>query len=576
LSLNKKPKDILKEIQEIFEDIKENTGWESTRLPSDVKFEIGDAPEYFENFGIIRKKNKIIFGNWINEVEPKAVSSHFWEFIIIRECFAFFFEDRLLFGELSQLTSFILNFLALTYMKFKDPLSSQDIKFIPIQGRFLLSKESNNEKNNELYSKIATLLDTIIQGISYKMLYNTYMNFVIDTPLKDLDAEETIDDIKRYLTNDPEVIAAPIYLKKNTMEVLLKLVEYGSRSSTSDLSKELDINQSTVARQIAKLVSKFSANWRLEKNYFKLGLHSYILLIRFTNDNKNNIDAVSEELLKFNYIDRIFEGQNRNQYYIYTTFYCPHLIAERIAKKMKNLQEKKLIDTFEIELIKDRIYNISIINRKLQPNYKNYQKLLSKEIPVSKISLWNNNFLINKEKEIFERKDKPLLQFISKVISKSISKYGLFGTHRQSKWHEFITENNIDPNNVSDTINFLNKLLNQTMERKLCSFRFHFELSGTAGTNLLIMKINAKSENYDYEKLIDEISIFGLMPILKTIEGIYFLVIGLDYNNKITKLIEKFLKNKGISCETLSVKSKIFRFIDYSELYDFDSKKWFL
>ena len=55
-----------------------------------------------------------------------------------------------------------------------------------------------------------------------------------------------------------------------------------------------------------------------------------------------------------------------------------------------------------------------------------------------------------------------------------------------------------------------------------------------------------------------------------------FLVFGLNYNNKITLLIEDFLKNKDLNCEIFSVKSKVFRYIDYSKLYDFDSKKWFL
>lgn len=560
----------------VFTDIKESTGWEPERLIKDIKIEIGDAPEYYENFGIVRKKTKFIFGNWINEVEPKTTSNYFWEFIIVRECFTFFFEERLLFGELSQLTSFILNFLALSYIQLKEPDGSLDTKFLPVQGRFLLPKENIDAMEKEIYSKIASLSDIIRRGSSYKLLLNTFMNFINETPIEELDLEETLDDIRRYISNDPEEIAAPIYLKRNTMEVLLKLIEFGFKSSTFDLSRELTVNQSTIARQISKLVSKFSANWRLEKNYLKLGLHTYVSIIRFTKDNKNNIDAVSEKLLTFDYIDRIFEGQNNDYFYIYTIFHCPHLVAERIAKSLQNLSEKRLLNSFELELTKDRFYRTSIINTRFKPNIENYKKLLTKEISVKKISLWNNNFIMNKEKENFERKDIPLLKLISFVLSKSISKYGLFGTHRQSKWNEFIRDNNIDPNNYSDTINFLNKLLNQTTEKELCNFRFNFSLSGTSGTDLLIMKIKSKIKNYNYAKIIDEISIFGLMPGLITLEGVYFLVFGLNFNNKITVLIEDFLRNKDLICETFSVKNKVFRYIDYSELYDFDSKKWFL
>ncbi|NPE06851.1 MAG: hypothetical protein GNW80_01095 [Asgard group archaeon] len=572
----KKPKDILEEIQIIFEDIKENIGWESTKLTSDIKFEIGDAPEYYENFGVVRERNKIVFGNWINEIEPKTVGNYFWEFMIVRECFTFFLEEKILFGELSQLTSFILNFLALSYIQLKEPDGSHDTKFLPIQGRFLLPKENLDEMEKEIYSKIVSLSDVIRQGSSYKLLFNTYMNFISETPLEELDLEETLDDIRRYISNDPEEIAAPIYLKKNTMEVLLNLVKFGFKSSTSDLSRELNVNQSTITRQIAKLVSKFSANWRLEKNFFKLGLHTYVSIIRFTKDNKNNIDAVSEKLLTFDYIDRIFEGQNNDYYYIYTIFNCPHLVAERIAKSLENLKEKRLLNSFEIELTKNRFYRTAIINTKFRPIIENYKKLLNKEIPVKKISFWNIDFILNKEKENFERKDIPLLKLISFLLSKSISKYGLFGTHRQSKWNEFVRDNNIDPNNYSETINFLNKLLNQTIERELCNFRFNFSLSGTSGTDLLILKIKSKEENYNYAKIIDEISIFGLMPGLVTLDGVYFLVFGLNFNNKITELIVDFLKSNELICETFSVKSKVFRYIDYSELYDFDSRKWFL
>ena len=168
MSFNKKTNDIFKEIQIVFEDISKNTGWEPKKLPKDIKIEFGEAPKYFESFGVIRSKRKIVFGSWIDKVEPKVVRNHFWEFLVIRECFSLFFDDNLLFGELSQLTNFILNFLALSYLQLKDPHSSQDIKFVPIHGRFLLTKEDIDEFEREIHFKISSLYDIVRQGSSYK------------------------------------------------------------------------------------------------------------------------------------------------------------------------------------------------------------------------------------------------------------------------------------------------------------------------------------------------------------------------------------------------------------------------
>jgi len=91
LSIKKKQSEILKEIQKVFDDICKKTSWEPTSSPKDIKIAIGDAPEYNERFGVNRKKDKIIFGDWIDKVKPKAVSDHFWEFLIIRESFTYFF-----------------------------------------------------------------------------------------------------------------------------------------------------------------------------------------------------------------------------------------------------------------------------------------------------------------------------------------------------------------------------------------------------------------------------------------------------------------------------------------------------
>ncbi|MHA1531987.1 MAG: hypothetical protein ACTSR6_08315, partial [Candidatus Heimdallarchaeota archaeon] len=243
MSSKKNTSDIFKKIQSVFEAIQKNTGWEPKRHPKDIRFEIGEAPEYYEVFGVKRTKKIIIFGDWIDKVKPKAVSEHFWEFLIIRESFALFFSDDLLFGVISQLVSIFLNLLGLSYLQMSNPQSARDIKFYPIRGRFLLSEEESiNDKDS--ISKIHSLIEIINQGTSYVMLYNTFMSFIEELEPEEIDPEEVLDDLSRYLSKDPEVIAAPIYIQRKTYEVLRNLIKFGFDTSANTIANAMNANQS--------------------------------------------------------------------------------------------------------------------------------------------------------------------------------------------------------------------------------------------------------------------------------------------------------------------------------------------
>ncbi len=575
MSVIKKPKDILEEIQSIFEDIKKNTGWEPTKLPSDIKIEIGVAPEYYELFGVDRKKDKLIFGDWISEVEPKAISNHFWEFLLIRESFTFFFSDDLLFGDISQLVNLLLNLLALSYLQEKDPKSAKDIKFVPIQGRFLSFHGKISKDDKELESKIYSLIEIINQGISYKMLFNTFANFIEDISLDDIDQDDVIDDIRRYLSNKPEEIAAPIYLKRNTTEVFLKLVELGYNSSAIAIADELNLNQSTVARQISKISSKFYAKWRLEKNFLKLGLQTYLLIVKIPLKNEKFLDAISDELLTTKYIDEYYEGRNTHFFFQYAVFGCPNVVSERISRKLEKQQNRGIIDSFELKIVKDRIFKTTIVNERFKPIRNNFVALLENKIPSKKITLWDYSYLIDVERDVLDKKDILLLKFISIIVSKSISKFGLFGAH-YSEYLKFIKENSLDLNNISEVINFLNQLQNRVLERYIIDYRFNISLSGTAKNSILFFRIKADSNSEIISKIIEKISIFSWILIIKSIDEVYMLILGPDYKHFIAGLIKDILSKNKLNYEIFSAKNKVYRNVAYDELFDFNSQRWSL
>lgn len=573
MSNNKKPKDILKEIQTIFENINKNTGWEPKRHPNEIKIEIGDAPEYHENFGVIRKENNLVIGKWIDEVKPKFRSEDLWEFIIIRESFTHFIDNSLLYGKQTLLVAFLLNLLALSYLQMMDPDSAIETKTIPIQNRFLMPIKNDHKSSEEILSTIWSLIEVINQGTTYKMLFNTFLSFIEDVNLDDIDSDEILDDLRRYLSKDQEEIAAPIYLKKNTIEVLKNLIEFGSNASSSRIAENLEVNQSTVTRQIAKLSSKFYTKWRLEKNYAKMALHSYVLIIRYPIENGNYLSVVYEDLLKIKYFREFYEGKNEHSHFQYAVIHCPHLISEKIAKKLSNFKQQGFVHSYDLKLIKNRIFKTTIVNKPFKSSLSNFKKLLNNEILSEKIVLWD----IHKHKDLIkgpiDKRDQSVLKFISFIISKSLSQFGIFGAH-VDKLQDFLIENNYDLNKIPECLTFLNKIQNKAIELGLIDYRINISLTGTASSDLCLFKIYNSMNEFD--DLIEKIAYFGWMIVLKTLDCIYFIILGPTYDNPITDEIKRIIKENGFKFECFSCKPKKFRYVDYNLLYDFSSNKWSL
>ena len=404
-------------------------------------------------------------------------------------------------------------------------------------------------------------------------MYNTFTNFIEDVSIEDIDIEEILDDLYRYLSNNPEEIAAPIKLKENSTNFLLKFIDFGADKSITELAKNIGVNQSTIARQIAKISSKFYARWRLEKNYKKLGLHSYLLLIRIPKNNKNLLDNLSDDILKISYVQQFYEGYNDCFYYQYSVFHCPHIISIRLENKLNLLIKKDMIHSYEIKQIKDRIFKTAIINKKFIPTIDNFKKLILGEIPVSKVILYNNDKQKNQYKETFDERDKDLFKFISIIISKSTSKYSLYGAHIEQLL-EFFIENDLDPNNQPECASFLNRLQKKAYERNLFEYRFNISLSGTASSNLFIVYIKSEFNDPNSQILIEKLSCFGWTVFIKTLEGFFLSLLGPDYNHPLANLIVKIISDFNFEYEAFSVKNKKFRFIDYSKLYDFKSQKF--
>ncbi|NHJ05300.1 MAG: hypothetical protein EAX90_10780, partial [Candidatus Heimdallarchaeota archaeon] len=226
------PEKIREGMNEIISEIRKETNWDLMRNLSDITITIGDAPEYFESFGVSRSSQDLIFGEWLEKLEPDYTKESLVEYLIIRESFSLFFKESLLFSEIRMLTDFFLNILTVSFIKNKFEGRSFDIVVGFAKARFLFKKNDITNFDIQFLIKMDELVTSIInQGISYTLIFNTYLFFIEDIPFNEINIDEVLIDFSRYLAVSSLEIAAPIQFNESIIKTLEKLVELGYQTS---------------------------------------------------------------------------------------------------------------------------------------------------------------------------------------------------------------------------------------------------------------------------------------------------------------------------------------------------------
>jgi DNA-binding MarR family transcriptional regulator len=568
------PKKIREGMKKVISLIREETNWDLQRTLSDVTIEIGDAPELGYNFGVNIKKNQLVFGDWLDKVEPEITSRKIWEFIIIRESLSLFVKDELLEKEISELTKLFLNFMAMAYQKRLYEGKSFESEFQLLKARFLYLTKEDKKITKQLDEELDSLLTIIVtQGITYKLIYNTYLFFIEDIPVNELDAEELVNDFHRYLSSSPEEIAAPIQFKDSVVIVINELINLGHSTSAVEIARNLRMNHSTVTKHLTKIVSRYNASWRREPNWMGLGLHTYLILIEFSKDKNSEREDLASNLLDIPFVFELFDGENSDSIFLYSVLYCPHSIINNLTFKLDKMINEKTIKYFEIKPIKNRLFKTSFVHPQIKPALSNYEKLINGKIPIQKFNLWNTIEIFNITSKDQLDFDIRLLKFLSILISKAITTKGFYGVWL-SELSEFLTENNIDPKDTLEATNFFNKMQNIAVEKNLLDFRLSISPSILNSHEQLVVKIICDPESDFAYRLIDDLSVFGWVVILHSYDELYMSINGLNYQDVLSELITGILKEKKIEFSIFSIKSRILRHVPYNELYDFDNKKW--
>lgn len=567
---------IQEEMKRLIFKIREETNWELKRNLSEITIEIGDAPEYGSIFGIDRGLKKVTFGSWLDEITPRYYRTNLVEFLIIRESIACFIENELLFVSDITLVHYILNLSALAFLRKKYEKKYFETKLFNIRDRFLFEDENLNEEEMYFQSKFHSLSTIVIsQQITYNHLLETFLHFLEESSYTELDEAEILEHIYRYLSNIPEEIVAPIRLKHNTLQVLEKVVDLGFNASAIKIAEILGKDHTTIYREFKKIASRYNAYFRVQKNFHKLGLHFYSILVRLNKNNEDNLQRLINELNKIKYIGEIYEGAGENLNYVYSVTLCTHFVADSLSNKLEKMMKNSIINSFEVKSLKNRIYMTSFVVDRFEPSSENYQKLLNGEILCKKIETWNDNNFKKSPPMKFTEKEGNLLKAISIYKSNSLVNPQLYRVF-MPQLKKFALENNVDINKMDDFLGFMNNQRNQLLEKGLIDFRLELTLSDLGINDILTIKVNCDPENSKVIKLMDKLSIFSWIAFQISYDSIIIQILGLNNEQDIANLITDLIIKDGFEYEKFTVKNKVWRYIPLADLYHFQGNRWSL
>ncbi|MHA1629644.1 MAG: hypothetical protein ACTSXO_04925 [Candidatus Heimdallarchaeota archaeon] len=569
-------KQIRSHLQTLIAEIQQETDWDLQRNLDSVEITLGGAPTFGPTYGVIRTKKKITFGQWFNDLSPETYQKTLWEHVLIREALAFFMEDWLLFHPSFSLSHYILNVVALSKMQQNYLGREFDSRAYNIRYRFIyFEAEERIEVNKKSFLEILYFLSVSITSkkVPFKLILDTFHFFVNDFDEifnKELEILEQFND---YLSFKPEQIIAPIRMRKITLKVLKGILQQGISATLSSLEQLLDLDYTLISKELVKLANIHNAKFWVEKNFYKLGLHYYTIIIKIKESKRQTTEIIEKDLLENPYIDIIYQGSPVSLRYFYALMLCPHVLANSLEKRMEKRQNQGFLDYFEIKPLKDRIFMTALVEKNFKPTIESFQELLEGKKECIKLVTWNNSFLQEELPHKFTLNEKRLLKFISIYRSHSLtnpSLYSGFGIELQ----EFLKENDIDFNQIENFLSFMNKLRNEAIEKDLINFRLVLTPSVISLKDLLIIKIKGDNETAEFNKLIDQLAIFSWIGYNITFDGMLVRVMGLDSNHKIAKMLSDFIVERGFEVETFTVRQKILRYVPLDELYSFEAHLW--
>lgn len=553
--------------------IQEETKWQKQREETKVEVKFGSAPEFSDDYGIVRTLRCLTFGKWILEYEPESQRETIFDDILLRESFTFFIEEELLFGEYKELTNLFLNFATICYL-----LENETITDFRNRSSNILQRLSFHYKNiKSPFQKHEIILcaiqyELIQQKINYQLVLEYYHKMIINEPTVNFDIKEFFIVFYKYISKSPIRMIAPVYLKEKHSRVLEELTKTGFKTTTAALGQIFQVSQSTISRQLEHIQSNYSIHWRVGYNFKKMGLYPHIAIIRSSPNSEISISDLIEELAKNNYIPSILEGQSENYKYVQAHIYSPVIDCLPLEMKLTRwINEGKIYSFDLLPISKDQKW-LSITNEPFDPKLINLERLLKGDYKTKSLKIWDSSKFEDSTKMRFTNSDKSLLEFLSILIGNTLAGTSYFFV-LVPELKEFLEKIGISFSDLNGMTKTLGKYQSQALERELFDYYIFPKLSNTKTETLTII-LSGDIESERIQKALAYLKEFGLISFDFSHEKIVCMLQGPKFVDEITERILTILSELDISLEYYSAVVSVWRHLPFVNLYDFSCGKW--
>jgi len=538
------------------------------------KFQLGTVnTEFSVTYGISRSSKTITLAKWIFDL-PKMIKNYILQFIAVKESIIHYFslDKENSFNEIEEVIANITSILLLAEVfsinAFDSPLIAS------IRARIYPSEICG--KDNAFWDNLLHLLFS--KKISFAEVLKLSKE-IFSNRTEDITQEDIIKVFSNWVfdsTVKEEDVIIPIYLTDRLISIIDQLLEFGYEVGTSpNIAARMNLHENTIRNQMKYLTEHYSTFWRPEFNLEKLNLNNYLLKIKFLDPNF--FEKVNQMLIDIPYVKQLYHNKYAEKRIIYTTqINCPHIIVNNLDAKLLELQKKDIIDSYTLQIIREKKHYATISNYPFEPSKKTFQDLINgKHNQILRKFMFSHSkkeFLMEIEDDV--PFDYNLLYFLSILRNKYLlrSRYGV----AISELPKLYDLNNISNVDVIKQTDFLNQIEIRARKRGLLTYCFYIRSLTRRGSDILITEI-LDIDNYP-EKLLDEIieklRVFSFLGKTTLHDRIILTMPGVSHKHYIKEIIQSELNKANIKAEYFTLGIAHSKLISMHDLYDFDEQKW--
>jgi len=554
-----------KTVSDILNNVAEYYG---ITLDIDLSFKIRVEDIKEENctdIGLKFKDNTLILSKWILDITIRT-KKFFFYFFLIKSCFLIIFQRKF-----TDFDHSIINILSYLFIKEIEKLSSlNNVFFI-----FINSKIFPDEIADRSYQLWQSLLNLLFSSNkSSKTLFDYYSN------PDDASSDKRVSSFSNWVTDltvKTEDVLAPIYINWKLINALDQLLKYGyDGGTTKNISKMLEVNQSTVRTYFEGLTSTFNTFWRASINFQKLNLHNYY--VKVSLKGKKNTEIIAEKIFDNPYLKSLFSGESEQSSILYsTTLTCPHTSSDNLASLLSKYKNKDLIDDYSIQLIRRKIHYGTVTSYPYKNTIKNFESFISEEEEENL-----KKYIFADEKRDFSTEfeyysdllDYNLLNFLSLLKGRYLIRANY--TVWINELTKLYTKNDLSNSTLNEKIDFLNQIDIRARRRDFLSyslFMLNFNRQRSAILNVDIPLLDYSKEK-EIDNIIEKLRVFSFLGQMNIYDSIILTIPGANAQHPIRNTIETLFNKSDIFPTFYTIKMMKSRFIPYHELYDFDKEFW--